>query len=50
MNSGFGVKIALTKHLLLRPEFRLHIGGDTGGLTDMPFVQARFTIGLGYAW
>jgi hypothetical protein len=49
-NVGGGFKIRLAGRVFLRPEGRLHIGGDTSGMTDLPFVQARFTVGLGYSF
>jgi opacity protein-like surface antigen len=49
-NAGAGVKLFLTPHVTLRPEFRL-AGTTAASATLEPFSAGlRFSIGLGYHW
>ncbi len=49
INFGAGVKVFLTPHVLLRPEFRIY-GANSGNAVESPFTDMRFSIGAGYAW
>ena len=50
-NFGAGVKVFLSKHVSLRPEFRVFIGDlGKGGGTEPPVSAARGAVGLGYHW
>jgi hypothetical protein len=50
-NFGGGVKFFLSKHVSLRPEFRIFIGdlGVNGGV-EPPFSLMRGSIGVSYHW
>jgi hypothetical protein len=49
VNIGFGLKIFVSRHLALRPEFRLYTGGGSPAV-EAPFGDARLSMGLGYHW
>ena len=44
---GAGVRIAIARHLSIRPEFRL---SDGTALSSANLSQARLGLSLGYAW
>lgn len=50
-NGGAGVKARLSRHVYLRPEVRMIIGGGSVAHgSEPPFVSLRFGAGLGYEW
>ena len=50
-NFGAGVKVFLSKHVSVRPEFRVFIGDlGKGGGTGPPVSAARGAVGIGYHW
>jgi Outer membrane protein beta-barrel domain len=50
-NFGGGIKVFLSKHVSIRPEFRIFIG-DLGGIggVEPPFSVMRGSVGIGYHW
>ena len=49
VNTGFGLKVFITKHLALRPEVRAYLGGPVF-MGKPPGWQAGASMGLGYDW
>ena len=47
--AGFGVRIFLTPHISLRPEFRLEAAPANGAI-EAPFTSIRFSTAIGYHW
>ncbi len=47
--AGFGLRIFVTPHWSLRPEFRVDAGA-TNGAIEAPFTSMRFAMGVGYHW
>ena len=50
-NFGAGVKVFVSKHVVVRPEFRVFVGnlGKSAG-TEPPFSLLRGSVGIGYHW
>lgn len=48
-NLGAGIKIFVTGHLSLRPEFRIY-AGNSRGVIEPPLGVLRFSMGIGYHW
>ena len=46
---GAGIKIFVSEHLSLRPEFRIY-AGDSRGVVEPPLGVLRFSMGIGYHW
>ena len=46
---GAGIKIFVSEHLSLRPEFRIY-AGDSRGVVEPPLGVFRFSMGVGYHW
>ena len=46
---GAGIKIFVSEHLSLRPEFRIY-AGDSRGVLEPPLGVFRFSMGIGYHW
>jgi len=46
---GAGIKIFVTEHLSLRPEFRIYAGNSRGAV-EPPLGVLRFSMGIGYHW
>ena len=46
---GAGIKIFISEHLSLRPEFRIY-AGDSRGVVEPPLAVLRFSMGIGYNW
>jgi opacity protein-like surface antigen len=47
MTLGAGLRIAVTRHLSIRPEFRY---SDGTGLSNANLSQTRLSLGMGYSW
>jgi len=48
-NVGAGIKIFVTEHLSLRPEFRIYAGNSRGAV-EPPLGVLRLSLGIGYHW
>ena len=48
-NLGAGIKIFVSEHVSLRPEFRIY-AGDSRGVVEPPLGVMRFSMGIGYHW
>ena len=46
---GGGVRIPVTRHIVLRPEVRVY-SGDSGQAVERPFTDIRFSMAAGYCW
>jgi opacity protein-like surface antigen len=49
-NFGAGVKLFVSKHFSVRPEFRVLLGDTKGSGVEPPFSVARGSIGFSYHW
>jgi opacity protein-like surface antigen len=47
MTLGVGLRVAVTRHLSIRPEIRY---SDGTGLSSANLSQTRLSAGLGYSW
>lgn len=49
-NFGAGAKIFLSKHISVRPEFRVFVGDAKGSGVEPPFSVVRGSVGISYHW